>query len=215
MYGSRGRGDHTKTSDYELGVVFTNDHYVQRAAIHRAITNPLVKAYPFKYEELTKGTLDFLFQKSLYLRELKQSAKTLYGEDVISLIPEIPITTLDLVQRIRFDIGLALGALLSYRSGDLPTSMEEFTKSCFYGVRSLAILEHKRFPIGYAQIFAESKKVIHDKDGLAVIAAAHDYREHGQVPSIDILYDNISLLDSLIEPRIVSAFETMGTVELI
>ena len=63
IYGSRGRGDFTDDSDYEVGVVFNESTYVERAKIHAAITDPLVKVYPFKWEELVNGKLDFLFQK--------------------------------------------------------------------------------------------------------------------------------------------------------
>jgi predicted nucleotidyltransferase len=64
VYGSRGWGDATPNSDYEIGVIFEDDKYVRRADIHAAVTNPKVKAYPFRWNELRNGSLDFLFQKS-------------------------------------------------------------------------------------------------------------------------------------------------------
>lgn len=149
LYGSHARGDAKPDSDYEIGVLFDSASYVERARIHAAIKNPRIKAYPFKWEELQQGTFSHVFQKSIFLREIIQSGRTIAGEHLLEQIPPLPITTLDLIQRLRFDIGQALAALFSYRSGDMQTSMEEFSKSCLFGLRCLEILELKEFPVGY------------------------------------------------------------------
>jgi predicted nucleotidyltransferase len=215
LYGSRGREEARPDSDYEIGVIFDDDKYVQRSDIHAAITNPKVKAYPFKWGELSSGRFDFLFQKSIYLREIIQGGKTIAGEDLLVHIPVLSITTLDLVQDIRFSIARALDALLSFRSGDTPTSMELFNKSCFFGLRNLEILELKTFPLGYNQIYELSAKVVAEPEYREVIEAAHILRQTGRAASIDMLYENISLLDSLIEPKIVAAFKARGDEEII
>ena len=215
LYGSRGREDFKEDSDYEIGVIFDDDKYVSRIEIHDAISNPLVKAYPFKWSELLHGTFGHVFQKSIYLREIIMGGKTISGEDLIVQIPPPPITTLDLIQRIRFDIGMALAALLSFRAGDKQTSMEEFSKSCFFGVRCLEILELNTFPLGYDEIYEMSSKVVKEPNYLKVIVAAHKLRDEGLVADIDTLYENISLLDSLIEPKILKAFETSGNQQVI
>lgn len=215
VYGSRGRGDFNPESDYEVGVVFDSDHYTERKTIHEAIDNPSVKVYPHRWEDLTSGNLNILFQKSLYLRELKLGAKLLYGEDVLAAIPDIPITLLDLLQRTRFDLGLALASLLSFRAGDTATSMEEFSKSCLFGLRSLIIFELKKFPVGYEEIYELSKTLEIDNDLRLVIESAIGYRRDGTVPDIDMIYDNISLLDSLIEPKLLKSFNANGNIELL
>lgn len=215
LYGSRGRGDFKPDSDYELGVIFDDNKYVHRADIHAAIINPDVKAYPFKWGELSSGTLDILFQKSIYLREITKGGKTIAGEDLIVQIPSLPITTLDLVQDIRFYIGRALDALLSFRSGDMETSMDAFSKSCFFGLRALEILELKKFPLGYNEIYHLSAKLVTDAEYREPIEAAHAVRKEGKRPEIDMLYQNISLLDSFIEPKILVAFKDIGDRQLI
>ncbi len=48
LYGSRGHKDFKPDSDYEIGVIFDDDKYVQRSDIHAAISNPNIKVYPFK-----------------------------------------------------------------------------------------------------------------------------------------------------------------------
>lgn len=215
LYGSRGRGDAKPDSDYEIGVIFDDDKYVQRSDIHAAITNPSVKAYPFKWGELSSGTFGHVFQKSIYLREIVMGGKTIAGEHLIEQIPPPPITTLDLIQRLRFDIGMALAAILSYRTGDMQTSMEEFSKSCFFGLRCLVILELKTFPVGYDEIYELSAKLVDDPEYKAVIDAAHNVRKTGKQASMNILFNNISLLDTLIEPKILAAFNAHGNKDIL
>lgn len=202
-------------SDYEIGVIFDDDKYVQRSDIHAAISNPNVKAYPFKWEELLHGTFGHVFQKSIYLREIIVSGHTIAGEQLVEQIPPPSITTLDLIQRLHFDIGMALASLLSFRAGDTQTSMEEFSKSCFFGVRCLEILELKTFPVGYDEIYELSAKIITDPEQRAVLEAAYAVRKGQAVENIDILFNNISLLDSYIEPKIVTAFNTQGNQKII
>lgn len=215
LYGSRGRGDAKQDSDYEIGVIFDDDKYVHRSDIHAAITDSQVKAYPFKWGELSSGTFGHVFQKSIYLREIITGGKTIAGERLIEQISLPHITTLDLIQRLRFDIGMALAAILSFRTGDMQTSMEEFSKSCFFGLRCLEILELKTFPVGYEEIYNLSSKLIIDPDYRSVIEAAHKVRNTGEPASIGILFDNISLLDSLIEPKILVAFNTRGNENIL
>jgi predicted nucleotidyltransferase len=215
LYGSRGRGDFKADSDYEIGVIFDDDEYVQRSDIHAAISNPDVKAYPFKWSELLHGTFGHVFQKSIYLREIIKGGQTIAGEHLIEQIPPPPITTLDLIQRLRFDIGMALAALLSYRTGDMQTSMEEFSKSCLFGLRCLEIIELKEFPVGYDEIYKLSAKVVTEPKYLEVIEAAYAIRKGEKTPNIDILYNNISLLDSLIEPQIIAAFNAGGNENIL
>lgn len=211
LYGSRGRGDATPDSDYEIGVIFDDDKYVSRGDIHAAITNPKVKAYPFKWGELSTGSFSHVFQKSIYLREIIQGGKTIAGEQ----IPPLPITTLDLIQRLRFDIGMALAALLSYRAGDMETSVEEFSKSCFFGFRCLEILQLETFPVGYEAIYDLSFKLVTEPKYRAVLDAAHKVRETGEPMSIDAIFDNISLLDTFVEPKIIAALNAKGNQNIL
>lgn len=215
LYGSRGRGDAKIDSDYEFGVIFDDDDYVQRSDVHAATANPQVKAYPFKWSELSQGTFGHVFQKSIYLREIIEGGKTVAGKKLVENIKPVPITTLDLIQRLRFDIGLALAALLSSRSGDMVTSMEEFSKSCLFGLRCLIILELKEFPVGYEEIYTLAGKLQGVEEYQHVIDAAFAQRSNAQLPEIDIIFENISLLDTFIEPKIVAYFNKKGNIRVI
>jgi predicted nucleotidyltransferase len=214
LYGSRGRKDAKPDSDYEIGVIFQDDLYVQRSEIHASITNSNVKAYPFKWTELRSGRFDTPFIKSIYLREIIEGGRTIAGEHLIEHIPPPSITTLDLVQRIRFDIGYALAALLSFRTGDMSTSMEEFGKSCLFGLRCLEILDLKTFPFGYQQIHELSRKVVDDPEYLSVIDAAFSLRGKKESVSIDLVFKNISFLNRLVEAKIASRFSAKGIEDL-
>ena len=215
LYGSRGRGDAKPDSDYEVGVIFDDDKYVQRSDIHAAIGNSQVKAYPFMWSELSHGTFKHVFQRSIYLREIIKGGKTISGESLVENIDPVPITTLDLIQRLRFDIGQALASLLSYRSGDMPTSMEEFSKSCLFGLRCLEILELKEFPVGYVEIYKLSGKLKGVEEYKQVIDAAFAQRSGSEPPEIDTIFENISLLDTFIEPKIVAFFNETGNIPVI
>lgn len=215
LYGSRARTDFTPDSDYEIGIIFDDDKYVPMSDIHAAITDPKVKVYPFKWDELLHSTFHWLFQKPLFVREIVRSGRTIAGEHLVEQIPPLPITTLDLVQDIRFYVARALDALLSSRSGDTQTSMDLFSKSCFFGLRDLEILELKTFPIGYDEIYNLSARVITEPEHRKVIEAAHVFRKEGKPASMDILYENISLLDSFIEPKLLEAFKANGNKEII
>jgi hypothetical protein len=120
LYGSRGRGDAKPDSDYEIGVIFDDGKYVQRSDIHAAVTDPQVKAYPFKWEELLQGTTLF-----------------------------------------------------------------------------------------------RSAKLVSDPEYRAVIDAAHDVRKTSKQASMDTLFNNISLLDTFIEPKILAAFKVRGNEDII
>lgn len=215
MCGSRGRQEFKPESNYEIGVIFDDEKYVQRSDTHAAISNPDVKAYPFKWGELVSSTFGHVFQKSINLQEIIRGGQIIAGEHLSGQIPPPPITTLDLIQRIRFDIGMALAALLSFRAGDVQTSMEEFSKSCLFGLRCLVILELKTFPVGYDEIYELSSKVVSEPKHLAVIEAAYAQRKEGPTPNIDVLLQNISLMDSLIEPKILAAFNERGNESII
>lgn len=215
LYGSRARKDAKPDSDYEVGVIFDDEKYIQRSEIHAAITNSSVKAYPFKWNELLHSTFDTPFIRPIYLREIIEGGQTIAGEHLIEQIPPPPITTFDLVQRIRFDIGYALAAVLSFRTGDMQTSMEEFSKSCLFGLCSLEILELKAFPLGYEAIYELSKKIELEPEYRKVIDAAYSLRSTQQEVSADILFKNISFLNRLVEKKIEASFKEKGDEDLV
>jgi len=215
LYGSRSRQDFTPDSDYEIGVIFDDKMYVSRSTIHAAINTSHVRVYPFKWSELANAIFDTPFQRSIYLREIIKTGKTIAGDDLLATIALLPITTLDLVQDIRFYIGRSLDAMLSLRNGDTATGNEAFSKSCLFGVRDLIILELRVFPLGYDDIFELSHGLVIEDKYRRVIESAHILRRSSEKVETNLLFENISLLNNVIEKRIVAAFKARGDREII
>ncbi|MBI2888576.1 MAG: nucleotidyltransferase domain-containing protein [Candidatus Liptonbacteria bacterium] len=213
LYGSYARGEATTQSDVEIGVLMSRRQYISRNILQKSIRAKGFRIYPFEYETFKHGEIDTPFQKALYLRELARSGKTLAGRKIIERIVPPPITALDLVQRIRFDIGQALAAVLSYRHKDYAGAAEQFSKSCFFGARCLVILKTKEFPAGYREIYAHAKKLKLGKYR-ALLTAAHRARRSMKFKEKD-LFANISFLNAFIEPQIVRVFKTKGETILI
>ena len=213
VYGSRGRGDHKPDSDYEIGVIFEDEKYVSRRVIHKVINLEKVRIYPFKLSAIKSGEIDTPFQKNIYMRELAEAGKTISGEKIIENLESKKITTLDLIQRIRFDIGYALAAVLSDRSGDLETAHEEFSKSCLFGLNSLIILKLRKFIVGYDKIFELKNEVLDKEEYLDVVKIAYSLRGgETEIPS-DAIFRNISFLQ-YVENEIISEFSSNGATEL-
>jgi hypothetical protein len=212
LYGSQGRGDNNASSDYEVTVLFDDNNYTPRSVIHSEIQLPLVRIYPYRIGEFKDETFATTFQKNIFMRELAECGRTIYGEKIVEALSRPRITTLDLIQRIRFDLGYALAAVLSHRSGDGPTALEEFSKSCLFGMRCLIILEAKKFAGNYDEIYTVGKKLLTDKHQ-KVLDEARQVRKGKSQISADIIFENIGLLLH-IEERIVDRFKKYGIEEL-
>lgn len=214
LYGSRGRGDNKDDSDYEVGVIFEDDRAVRRSELHKKVRLEQVRVYPFKLSEIQSGELDTPFVNNIYLRELIEGGKTIFGEKIVETLKSQPITTLDLIRSIRFDIGYALAAILSSRTDDLETAHEEFSKSCLFGLRTLIILRQRKFISGYDKIFEQRYTVVENPEHLAVIEAAYSLRVDTKSIAGNLLFDNISFLD-YVEKAVLDAVENEGIIALV
>lgn len=213
LYGSRGRGDNKADSDYEVGVIFKDEKVIPRGEIHEKIQLDSVRIYPFKLSEIKSGVLDTPFVNSIYLRELIEGGRTISGSKVVETLTPQPITSLDLIRRVRFDFGYALAAILSSRTGDMETTHEEFSKSCLFGLRTLIIVKLGIFVSGYDKIYALRDKVVFKADHLAVIEAAYSLRNGVDKIDGNLLFENISFLD-YVENEVLALIEEKGIVSL-
>jgi hypothetical protein len=124
------------------------------------------------------------------------------------------ITTLDLIQRIRFDIGFGLGAVISMRNGDIKTASTEFYKSCLFGLRVLEIFELKKFAFTYQDIYNFSKEInLGEFENL--VLNAYSIRTKGDICEGKDLFKNISFLNEFVEDRIAGQFKKNGDIRLI
>lgn len=214
LYGSRTRGDALVSSDYEVGVLFKKDHYVSRSVIQKSFHDGRVNVYPFVLEDFLAHRIDTPFQTALFLREIALSGQTIFGEKVVEATSPPPIKTLDLLQDIRFDLGRALAAVLSYRNDDVPGAETGFSKSCLYGLRCLIILKNAAFPITYEQIFQSGLPLI-ERGHHQLAEAALGIRQGKPLEDQDLLYQNISFLNQIVESSIVDHYKSAGDVVIL
>ncbi len=214
LYGSRARTDFLKRSDFEIGVLIPKRRYVGRSEIKKLINEKGFNIYPFEYEDFLKYKIDTPFQKTIYLRDLILSGRTLRGKKVIENMKPPEIRDLDVIQRIRFDLGFALASIISYRNDDKITASLEFSKSCLFGTRCLEILKLKKFPLTYNEIYNLSKNL---KLGeyQALVKNAYNLRLGKIKLKEEYLFKNISFLNEFIEPKLVIYFERYGNKILI
>lgn len=214
LYGSRARTDALSRSDYEVGVLYKRAQKISRLELKEINPHKEVVIYPFEYEDFTAYKIDTPFPEAIYFRELIGAGKTLYGEQVIEHLEPPKITTLDLLQRVRFDTAFALAAILSKRNGDEITASTEFSKSCLFALRCLIILETKRFPFTYDDIYEESK-TLNLGEYRQVVEHSFAVRKGTEPLDENLLYRNVSLLNKIIKNRIVDSMQKEGNKELL
>ncbi|MEK7613420.1 MAG: hypothetical protein AAB439_00910 [Patescibacteria group bacterium] len=214
LYGSRARTDALDQSDYEIGVLYKRENKISRLELKAINPHEEVVIYPFEYEDFLAYKIDTPFPEGIYFRELIGVGKTLYGEEVLEHLDSPKITTLDLLQRVRFDTAFALAAILSKRNGDETTAATEFSKSCLFGVRCLIILETKRFPFTYDDIYEQSKLLDLGEYG-HVVEHAFAVRKGTERLDENLLYRNVSLLNKIIKNRIVDLMGKEGNKGLL
>lgn len=196
IFGSAARNDSQKKSDFEAGVLYSRGKTWTRKQLVDLYQLPNLRIYPFISEDLQKGKIDTPFPKAVYLRELVLTGKTVQGEKIIENMPLAQISLLDLLECNAFELGIALGAVLSSRQNDWATSNALFSKSALFGTRILLILEKRIFPLGFEQTYLESKNLELDKESREVINHAMAVR-NGEKVSPDFLYKNISFLNQI------------------
>ncbi|MFH0828703.1 MAG: nucleotidyltransferase domain-containing protein [Candidatus Kerfeldbacteria bacterium] len=208
LYGSRARGDQEEISDYEIGVLFSNDNPVTRTMLRELNPPANFLIYPFHYAQFLKHHIDSPFPQNIFFRDLRVSGKTLSGKSVIEKFTPPPIAVVDLVERINFDMAFSLAALFSFRTGYSRQAKNDFTKSCLFGVRCLTILQDNIFPKTYDEMHERSKSLplrdFHD-----VVANAIAVR-HGDALQEKFVFRNISLLNTIVREKIRGHFNRHG-----
>lgn len=214
LYGSRARADFYGESDYEIGVLMVKNDYISRAEIAERFKDKDVNIFPFHYDDFVAGNPDTPFQKSIYMRDIIETGKTLVGEEVIENLKLPTISLLDIMQDVRFNLGYALAATHSYRNGDNVTASLHFAKSCLFGTRDYLIFKTGKFFVSYDDILNASKKIdLQEYKGLPEYA----FQMRKQKTDIDgkKLFKNISYLNKLIEKELLITFEKEGNKVLI
>lgn len=200
LYGSRARGDHAEDSDFEIGVVLTEANYVSRSTLKEAVSDTDFSIFPFRIEDLKSGNPDTPFNKHIYLRELKETAKTLSGQNIIENLEVPEITDIDLISDAQFNLGLALSAVLVERNGDVKTATPMFYKSCLFAARALLMKTTAQFPKSYEEIGACTSVLELDNEFTELINNALLARRGERQPETRDLYKNISFINQVVIP---------------
>lgn len=208
IYGSRARTDFKTTSDYEVGAIYLRAEKPRRSEIAKLHNVDGMNIYPFTMEDIENYNLDTPFPKAIYLRELIGSSKTVFGKEILEKmeLPEIKLT--DLLERIAFDIATAFAAYRSFKTNDQITAAINF-KSALFGVRVLEILELKKFPFTYDEIFELSKELNLSSEYQALIEHSYQVRQ-GEKIEEKFLFTNITFLNQVISKKIRQELEMIG-----
>lgn len=208
LYGSRARQDFLARSDYEVGVLMRRAAYIHRADLQARVKASHLNVYPFELESFLRGNVDTPFQRRIYLRELVLSAKTIRGRQVVETMAAPPIGTLDLVQEVRFNLGRAFAAVMSYRGGDKKTALWQFSKSCLFATRALEIFALSAFPVAYDDISRTARRLSLGRYA-ALVRSAMAVR-HGEAVQTADLFLNISYMNDFIEPKLLKSMGRAG-----
>ena len=195
LYGSRARTDFKKDSDYEIGIIY-NKIKTNRSELAKMHSLKNLMIYPFLQDEIKNYDIDTPFPKAIYLKELIETGKTIFGEKILEKMEAPKITTIDLIERTAFDIGTAMSAIRSFRNKDLTSTSINF-KSALFGARVLEILKLKKFPYTYDEIYQVSKELNLDEEYKELLENAIKIRNKGKIEEKH-LYKNISFLNQVV-----------------
>jgi hypothetical protein len=217
LYGSRARDDFYDESDYEIGVLMKESKYIERSVIKKQFNEEGANIFPFRYENFIQNAPDTPFVKSIYMREIIESGKTVAGEKIIEKLKPPSIMLVDLIQDVRFNLGYALAATHSFRSGDNATASLHMAKSCLFGTRDCIVLKLKIFPISYDEILELSNKLEYGSTEIykKLPNYAYNLRKRNIEVEEQYLFRNISYLNQLVEPQLIDRYKSEGNIRLL
>jgi predicted nucleotidyltransferase len=216
LYGSRARGDEIEGSDYEVGVICTEENKISLNAIKEVIRDKNFSIYPFVFEAMVADNCDIPFVKSIFRRELKLTAKTLCGEKIVENVETTPITIVDVIKSVRFNIGYALSAVLAERSGAHKLAMRQFSNSNLFAVRDYLIVTQKKFYTKYNEITeAGIKETKPGSPWGGLIQSAYDVRNKPGMVYAKLLYDNVSFLNQRVEYLLNDIYKKEGDITVL
>lgn len=204
VYGSHANKSTNKKSDYEIGVIFNDEDFVNHSTLKKAIPCKKYSIFPFKKTELLNHAIDTPFQKKLYITSLIcGNAITLFGNKIIENLKVPPITIYDLLMDTSFNLGYALSAVRLMKSGNINLANEFLYKSTFYATRNLIYFKNKKLINGYNNIYQESKLLNLPNEYNNLIEIAFKLRNN-KINKIDkdIYFKNISYINKFIIPTL-------------
>lgn len=204
LYGSQATKDTNAKSDYEIGIVFNDNNYVNRATIKQKVQSNKFSIFPFKKNSLLDRNIDTPFQKSIFLNTLiLGSAKTIFGEKIIENLHCPQITKYDLLMDTSFNLGYALSSVQVMKQNNFELANEMLYKSAFYATRNLIFNQIKILPIGYSNIYYYSTKLEIPEEYRTLLSVCVSLRENPNQEIDKVLFfKNISYINQFIIPLI-------------
>jgi predicted nucleotidyltransferase len=195
LYGSQSRGDTTKNSDFEFGVIYSSETKVSRQELAKYHNIKNLEIYPFALEYLQSLNIDTPFPKAIYIKNIIENSITIKGDDILKTISPPTITKTDLIEQINFSLGRAFSAVLSHRNGDPKTCAENFTKSVFHGFMTLIFLRQNILYPSYTDIIEKSKTLEIKSEFVELLEHAKQIRNNNVSIDPPKIYKNISFLN--------------------
>lgn len=208
LYGSQATNSQNSQSDYEIGVIFEDESYVNRTTLRKDIPDSKFAIFPFKESEIKNCSIDTPFQKNIYIASLVQgNGKTIYGEEIVENIAMPQISTQDLLMDTSFNLGYALSAVRVMKIGQIQLANEFFYKSLFYSTRNLLFFRSGKLISGYNNIYNQAKTLDLPDQYQALLDAAFNLR-NGIISEIDssLYFKNISYINQFVIPSIQKSF---------
>lgn len=214
LYGSRARNDYLENSDYEIGILYESDKFIDERTLHSLVPhNKKYRFYPYEINSFIRGSLDIPFESSIFLRMISLKGRTLRGKSIVENFLPPHITVVSLMREIKFQIGRASDSIMLLRLGEDRLGAELFFKSCLWGTRDLIILLKNQFPVSYIDI-NESSKELDLEVFQGIVNYAYEARISGKVADSNLI-SNIWYLNRFVEKRILKEYQNFGDKILI
>ena len=207
LYGSRSRTDFKENSDYEVGIIYDKNK-VDRIELDKMHNFKKLVLYPFLLDDIKNNNLDTPFPKAIYLKELIETGKTLFGEKILENMKSPEIGIIDLIEETSFEIATAMAAVRSYRNRDLISASINL-KSALFGVRVLEILKLKKFPYTYDEIFEMSKELNLDEEYNQLLEQVMKVRQGEEIEE-KWLFKNITFLNQVVMKEVKKEYKKSG-----
>ncbi len=210
LYGSYTTPDYLRgVSDLEIGVLKTGKKSISKTlrtiAEKYSEKDARLRIYSYDLHKVKEETVDTPFTKSVFLRHLILTSKTIWEEQIMEELPLPSISLFDAYREACFSTMRALSAIFFLRAHKKDETIEMSYKACLFATRSLEYLRGE-YPIGFQNIVKKSKKLNLDKEWKKLIEYAYNLRKGNVKPSKDELYtfsfNVITYCNQIVEERI-------------
>jgi hypothetical protein len=193
LYGSYNTEEYLLgTSDLEIGVIkkdkISISKILRKIAEDKSTKELRLRIYSFDLIKLKKLEVDSPFTKSVFIRHLILTSKTIWGEKIIENLPLPSIDLIDTYREASFSTMRALSGIFFLRANRLEEAKEMGYKACLFATLSLEYLFGK-FPIGFKTIVKLSQRLDITKEEKELINIAYAIRLGEKKVSKDELYD--------------------------